>query len=113
MSLSFTTLTYPNGYIQKVWLYDGNVNYLGREAYSSVHSGFVRVALPVISLHSFTTDNSVATATHTTQGTQLGVQIQASLRCLHGTVQGQTPLLARIASAGSCGIVSSVFTQWV
>ena len=28
VSLSFTTLKYPDGYVQKVWLYDGNVDYL-------------------------------------------------------------------------------------
>ena len=28
VSLSFTTLKYPDGFVQKVWLYDGNVDYL-------------------------------------------------------------------------------------
>ena len=49
-AFSSTVLVYPNGYHRRVWLYDGNIDYL-RETHPTVHCSTDSCCFHLISFH--------------------------------------------------------------
>ena len=76
---SSTVLTYPDGYEKRVWLYDGNVEFLTGKHNPSIHCNSTAAHSTVHSLHSLTREHPVSAEALSLQATTVDAQADASL----------------------------------